>query len=75
MATVKRSIPLALSALVIVMLAMLMAIPARADDVTFFDTADTITASTTGSRITISDCGITTSFGGGGKRLRPVWLR
>ena len=61
MATVKHSLPLVLSALVIVMLAMLMAVPSRADDVTFFDSTETLTAGTTGSRITIPACGFTTT--------------
>ncbi len=66
MASVKRSVPLALSTLAVVMLAMLMAVQARADEVTFFDTTDTVTTGTTGSRITITACGFTTTafFGG-----------
>ena len=68
MAAVKLSLPLSLrlflSTLVIVMLAMLMAVPSRADDVTFFDTTDTVTASTTSSRITIPTCGVTTTIAG-----------
>lgn len=62
MATVKRNIPLALSAFVVML--VLMAVPSRADDVTFFDTSDTITASATGSRITILACGFTTTVAG-----------
>jgi hypothetical protein len=59
MATVRRGLPLALSTVVVVaVLAILMAVPARADDVTFFDTTDTVTAGTTGSRITIPVCGV-----------------
>jgi hypothetical protein len=65
MEPVRYSLPLTFSTLVITLLTILMTGPARADNVIFHDTTDTVTATTSASdptnpRITISQCGITT---------------
>lgn len=57
MAAVKLSFPLSLrlslNTLVIVMLAMLMAVPSRADEVTFLDNTETPSVSTSSTRISV----------------------